>query len=272
MLTAFVDDSASEDTDKLLVLAGYVHNATSWEAFSDDWQKAIDETPRVAYFKMREAESLRGEFLGWEPIARNAKIHALADVIDKHKPWSIESYMSKAQHDSIVGHIVPYDIRHPYLDLFYALILKVAQWHHGLGLRVPVDFVFDEQGQIGADAVMWYEHIKSRQPPEIQALLGSTPVFRDDRKVLPLQAADLLAWHLRRGKEERNKGEYRPVVERLFPLVHARVELGDEYLEKIAREMSEVSPHIKTLNAKNGSVMPLLRESLERKRKKDNPK
>jgi uncharacterized protein YcgI (DUF1989 family) len=27
--------------------------------------------------------------------------------------------------------------------------------------------------------------------------LGSSPIFRSDRKVLPLQAADLYAWHAR---------------------------------------------------------------------------
>lgn len=279
MLTVFVDDSTSDDADKLLVLAGYVHNADAWESFSDDWQNALDADPRIEYFKMREAESLRGQFLGWDPIAKNAKVHALADVIVKHKPWSIESYISKAQYERTVGLVVPWDIRHPYLDLFYALVIKVAQWHHSMGLRVPVDFVFDEQGQMGTDTAMWYQQIRSQQPPEIQELLASTPVFRDDKKVLPLQASDLLAWHLRRGKEDRNKSEFRPVAEKLFPLMHATVELGDDYLRNVAgqmaevmKEMSEVAPHLGTLNKKSDSIMPVLRYLAELQRKKDETK
>jgi hypothetical protein len=268
MLTAFVDDSASEDTDKLFVLAGYAQNAEVWASFSDDWQKKLDANPRIEYFKMREAQNLSGQFFGWDPIVRNRKVHAMADVIEEHEPWSIEAYMSKAQYQRIVAPIVPHDIRHPYLDLFYALIIKLAHWHYSLGLQIPVDFVFDEQGEIGEEAVMWYSHIKSLQPPEIQALMGSTPIFRDDKKVLPLQAADLLAWHLRRGREERNKNEYRPVMERLFPSMHASAELGDEYLQKIAREMSEV-PGIDKVRGEKNSIKPILRHLLGGSEKKN---
>lgn len=278
-LTAFIDDSASEENDKLLVLAGYVHAAVSWEVFSNDWQKVLEAHPRIEYFKMREAESLKGEFSGWAPSTRDGKIDALAQVILRHKPWSVETYMSKAQYTAIVGPVVPYDIRHAYLDLFYALIIKLAQWHHSVGLRIPVNFVFDEQGQMGVDTAIWYGHIKSLQPTGVQELLGSTPIFRNDKKVLPLQAADLLAWHLRRQKEERNKDERRSIADKLFPLVHVCAELGDEYLGNIARdmslvakEMSEVAPHLGTLNKKKDSIMPALREALERERKKDQRK
>jgi hypothetical protein len=267
MLTAFFDDSASEETDKLFVLAGYVHSAEAWARFSDDWQTVLDAAPSITYFKMREAQNLSLEFLGWDPIARNAKVHSLADVIDKHAPWSIECCIRRTDYQNIVGPVVPYDLRHPYFDAFYAVIIKLAQWHRHLGLTIPVDFVFDEQGEIGAEAVIWYEHIKSLQPPEIQAMLGSTPVFRDDKKILPLQAADLLAWHLRRGREERNKNEYRPVMEKLFPLIHAEIPLGEEYLRKIAREMAEV-PHIGITTQKKDSVKHILRELLGRGRGK----
>jgi hypothetical protein len=263
ILKAHVDDSSSEQEDKLLVLAGYVHSADVWAQFSDDWQAILATSPSIEYFKMREAENLSGQFLGWEPIAKNAKVHALADVIDKHAPWSIECSVSRRDYENIARPVRPYDLRFPYFDAFYALITKLAQWHSQLGLTVPVDFVFDEQGEIGAEAVIWYEHIKSMQPPNIRALLGSTPVFKDDKQVLPLQAADMLAWHIRRRKEARNRNEYRPVIEKLFPLLHASVPLGEEYLRKIAKEMSEI-PHVGLTTEKKDSVKGILRDLLGR--------
>jgi hypothetical protein len=36
----------------------------------------------------------------------------------------------------------------------------------------------------------------------VRALTGEEPVFRDDKKVLPLQAADLYAWWIRKWWEE----------------------------------------------------------------------
>ena len=269
MLTAYFDDSSSEQEDKLLVLAGYVQSAEVWTRFSDDWQAILAKSPPIEYFKMREAENLNGQFLNWDPVAKNAKVYALAEVIEKHAPWSIECSISQMDHQNIVRPVGPYDLRFPYFHAFYAVIIKLAQWHRGLGLTIPVDFVFDEQGEIGAEAVLWYEHIKSMQSPEIQAMLGSSPIFRDDKQTLPLQAADLLAWHIRRSKESRNRNEYRPVVEKLFPLIHASVPLGEEYLRKIAKEMSEI-PHVGLTQEKKDSVKGLLQKILGRgKREKD---
>ena len=266
MLVAYVDDSTSEESHKTFVLAGYVQNAETWARFSDDWQAVLDASPSIKYFKMREAESLRKEFLGWEPIVRNAKVHALAEIVQKHKPWSIEVSLSRSLHKSVVRPVLPYDIRSPYFDAFYAVIIKLAQWHRELRLTIPVDFVFDEQGVIGAEAAMWYEHIKSIQPSDIRALLGSTPVFRDDKLVLPLQAVDMLAWHIRRGKENRNRGEYRPVAEKLFPLLHASVVIGEDALRNLASQLSQV-PGVKDMTEKKDSIKGAIQESLERERR-----
>jgi Protein of unknown function (DUF3800) len=264
-LTAYFDDSASEEKSKILVLAGYVHSTETWVRFSDDWLAILSAAPTIQYFKMREAENLSGEFLGWDAAARDAKVLAFADLIEKHKPWSIACFISRADHQDIIRPIIPYDLRHPYVDAFYAIIIKLAQWHRHDGRTAPVDLVFDEQGEMGRNAAMWYEHIKSMQPPEIQAMLGDIPEFRDDKQTPPIQAADLLAWHLRRSKEDRNRNEHRPIMDKLIPVAHAEAVLDEEYLRKNAREMSQV-PHVGLTNQKKDSVKHILRELLRRGR------
>ena len=77
-----------------------------------------------------------------------------------------------------------------------------------LGSDDTVDWIFDEQGKIGCEAVGWYYWIKERAKPNLKRRLGSTPIFRDDEKVLPLKAADLFAWQIRRHiAYEQPKGE-----------------------------------------------------------------
>jgi hypothetical protein len=148
-----------------------------------------------------------------------------------------------------MGPIIPYEVRTPYFTCFYSVILNLTKWHASMGLTLPIDFVFDEQGVIGAEAVSWYEAIKSFQPPDIARLLGADPVFRDDKKILPLQAADLLAWHLRRKRETRNRSEQRPVLSKLLPLLHAEIEITPEVLRVIAQQLSKV-PNIELTRAK----------------------
>ena len=71
MIRAFVDDSGSGGDSRYFVLAGYSATVPTWERFVDDWQVVIDATPAIKYFKMAEAESLKGEFQGFDARDRD---------------------------------------------------------------------------------------------------------------------------------------------------------------------------------------------------------
>jgi hypothetical protein len=137
-------------------------------------------------------------------------------------------------------------LQRPYLNLFYAVILKLAQWHHDDGVTLPVDYVFDNQGAIGAEAAIWYEHIKSWQKPEITAVMGSSPKFEDDKLVLPLQAADMLAWHMRRHKEHPSEDDRKWPTAPVVGLLHAEVHITRDSLVSMAEQMKGV-PGIETV-------------------------
>lgn len=63
MAFAFVDDSGSGGDSPYYVLAGYSADEATWRAFWGDWQGVLDLSPKLDYFKMSEAESLKGQFL-----------------------------------------------------------------------------------------------------------------------------------------------------------------------------------------------------------------
>ncbi len=65
-----------------------------------------------------------------------------------------------------------------------------------------------------------------QSPPHFKELFGDRPVHKNDTSVLPLQAADLLAWHIRRDYYEIEKGNIfsSPTIDALHSLngVHHR--------------------------------------------------
>jgi hypothetical protein len=170
-----------------LLLAGYAQKAPLWAAFSDAWDSELKKPPAIEYCKMSEAESLKEQFLGWSTRQRNNKLASLANIIVKHEPWSIECYVRQKQYDEILEPVIAYDLRGPYYPCFYGIMVTLARYHAQTGVTLRTDFIFDEQGKIGAEAVLWYELTKEMQKPEIRALMGSTPLFKDDKKVLPLR-------------------------------------------------------------------------------------
>ena len=256
-LQAFVDDSRSEVDGQNLVLAGSVHNAKTWSRFCNDWQAALDANPAIEYFRMAEAQNLSGQFRHWTGEARDAKVLTLGKIIRKHDPVSFECWMSQQSFNKIVKPVAPYDLKSPYFMCFYGAIITPARFYASEKIKTPVDFIFDDQGGLGDFVALWYRHIKEWQNPAVSALLGNPPIFGDDKKVLPLQAADLLAWHLRRLRESRNAMERRPVCDYLSG-THIESWVPEELLRMEAQKMSAITAG-KQLHTKNTSIRRLLK-------------
>jgi hypothetical protein len=87
----------------------------------------------------------------------------------------------------VKGRLKP-ELDSPYFVLFYQVILMAALLLDKLGSDDTVDWIFDEQGKIGIEANNWYWFIKENAPPNLKRRLGSAPIFRDDKQVLPLNS------------------------------------------------------------------------------------
>ena len=205
--------------------------------------------PSIKYFHMQEARKLDGQFARWKAKDRDAKIRRLAEVAASYHPWTITAWMSRKEHDAILRPIAPFLLQQPYFSVFYAVIINLARWHHSDGVTLPVDFIFDDQGAVGDEAVLWYNQIKKWQKPEIAALMGSVPKFENDEFVLPLQAADMLAWHIRRHKEHPEEDDSKWPTAPFMGLLHAEVEITKDVLVSLAEQMKRV-PGVATVQRK----------------------
>ena len=195
----YIDDSGSQGEDQIFVLAGYVLPVPQWVDFSSDWQKELLREPRIDYFKWSEAQHRNGQFAGKGEFCA-CKILDLARVIQKHQPICLCTSLSWRDYKAEFASKVPQEVDNPYYILFYRIIELMLQCQQEIKDYEPyekVDFTFDEQGKIGAIAVQWYYQIRSNATPEIQRMLGATPIFRDDRQIVALQAADLVAGQIR---------------------------------------------------------------------------
>jgi hypothetical protein len=253
MFKAYFDDSSSDEDDKNFVLAGCIQSYKVWADFTFLWEAALAARPSIKYFHMREARKLEGQFERWKATERDRKIKHLATVLASFRPWTLSAYISKKEHEAILKPVSPHLIRHPYFSLFYTVVLKLAHWHHDMGITAPVNYVFDEQGVLGEDAVIWYQHIKSWQKPELAELMGGTPGFENDKVVLPLQAADMLAWHVRRWKDNPEDDRSQWATAPLDGLTYNEVRLTKDALITAAEKMKQI-PHLDFVQHKSKSL------------------
>jgi hypothetical protein len=100
----------------------------------------------------------------------------------------------------------------------------------------PVRFVFDRQGKIGKRALAWYDWTVKSRSAQLARFFGDPPMFGDDSKVLPLQAADMLAWQIRRqlSDDRRNTQEDTSCFDSLRQIKGVHQNLTKGYLERLA--------------------------------------
>jgi hypothetical protein len=195
MVKAFVDDSGSGGDSPWYVLAGYVGTVADWLGFEAEWAAVLDRPPLIKYFKGAEAESLKNQFDGFTRDQANAKIDALIEVIGHHAQRAIIVRTRQKNYNEIIKPKVPEIWDDAYHFLFPYFISAVLNMETYAGAGEPAEFVFDSSQRLDKRAQVQYTQLL--QMPQYAGRMANV-LFRDEKLFLPLQAADLLAWQVRR--------------------------------------------------------------------------
>lgn len=245
MLEGYIDDSGSEPSSPTFVLAGYVLPAHYWASFSDEWTATLSSGKPIPHLHMKDlgAHVTGGVFDGWDIAEKETKLLSLARVIQKFNPVAISahskwaafrSFAAKSQRSSY--------IRNPYKALLHEITRIMCLG--GLKHSNPnnVDFIFDEQGEIGSEATSWWLDMKEAFPPDARKLFGKTPTFENDEHVMPLQAADMFAWFYRR---RLTKPVVRPAFLQIEKMISegflAGSDIDSQGFENAARDFEKVA-------------------------------
>jgi hypothetical protein len=194
MPLAFIDDSGSGGDTPYYILAGYSATEATWAAFWPDWQAALELAPKLEYFKMSEAESLKGQFLGFSPEQRKERINNFIDVIQRHDLQEASVAVSADAYRATFYPIMHRSHASPYYLAFIGMVSALAGINRYSGSAESTDFIFDEQKGMEKKALRMYAAVKQNFP---ERQFGRV-AFRSDRHVIALQAADLVAWQIRR--------------------------------------------------------------------------
>lgn len=220
MLATYIDDSG-RGQKPTFVFAGWVARAEHFIAFDKEWQSILDEKPRLAYLKTKHAMALHpGEqFKGWTRKQIDARIDKFMKAIETHYLARVSiSVPYKHFETHYLGRIAE-RMDTPYVFAAYLVMIGAVGSLYEEGCRETVQFVYDTTDWKEQDLITsGWRHMVDTAPPRFRPLLGNPPDFRDDKVVLPLQAADLYAWHLRKAHMlSRRSGRQweHPIWERL---------------------------------------------------------
>jgi|GEM_PF-5082919 len=211
MLKLFVDDSGNDAPSPVFVLAGYVATIEQWEAFAVEWQETLDiEDPRPMR-KMRmsdafQSHSKQSVFYGFSQEQISNRIQKFSVIPAKYLRHGVVCVIPKDLYHRYFASQFQHNIfDKPYFLAFFSIMRDMFHLSDAGGHNV--EFVFDTHEQDKAVLMREFDRFVSLAPPKIKASIGnSVPDFKSDDEVLPLQAADMLAWHIRRRYFEMQKG------------------------------------------------------------------
>lgn len=252
-LQVYIDDSGSDPQSHIFVLAGLIAPAEAWSEFSYEWSEALERSPKLAYFKMSEAASMRGQFGAWKGWNReliNERLVELSIIIKKYSTAQVSACISHSDFEETIKNLPTFGSNrtvkhnHPYNTLWHYLVSHMWLECIKLNISEPVDYIFDDQIGFTADAIHTWEIMKRQllnvMAPNHLGFIGSPPVFRDDKDFLPIQAADMIAWSNRRVLEGRDVDKKLPLSAKnnliSIPAAHLDItksHLKDQYVKYV---------------------------------------
>lgn len=203
MLTAgYFDASGTHAQAQDLCLAGYLFRPNAAVAFDQEWREML-ERHRLPYFHMKECAHATGVFasLGRDGCA-TAAFEAI-QIIKKHAAQGIAFSLDKSVAAALCEGS-PWENEYSFLvgQVFFAL----RDWADRDALKDPIACLFESGDDGQGQAVLAAKKILNTDIKDRCRI--STFDWADKNEETPLQAADMLAWHMNKWRTNRRAGIY----------------------------------------------------------------
>jgi hypothetical protein len=247
VLQAWFDESGKDGQTPVYLLAGYVGKKTMWEHFADDWQAELDREPKLPYLHTKESQLFKG--LSYEE--RTKRLLKFVEIIARHRPLGMTFMLRHSDYQAfyriVSAHplITPAErkmMKNPYYYAFVimlsTMLIRQAKNRKDNGITELIEILLDD----GMDRLprlkigfrYFIESIKRQNPDFLDLFINKEVETRDDKVFNPLQASDLLAWHLRRLCAEAANGRARQYRDPVWVSLREATEFEDyRYTEKL---------------------------------------
>ena len=210
VLEVYADESSKGDGNGVYLLCAYAAYADVWLDFANRWDVELKAEPSLPYYRTSDWSSrdwlnLHGVTMD-QAIAKKEDLQNVllrtpfsfrvtSTIEERHFCDEIKTQLRRPRHRKNIWLKVPYHFC--FVDLHRILVHKVQNLNAAGMLSVhQLDLIVDEQGQTTDDAVFLFELLKKEAPEPFSRFIGSC-IPADDKQSASLQAADMLASHLR---------------------------------------------------------------------------
>jgi hypothetical protein len=192
VLTVYLDDSGTHSGAEVTVVAGFVSTKLLWDGFRKEWARALRKE-RIDIFRMSDLENRRGEFDGWSRERTEAFRRTLFDIIHRKTLAPIGSALINADWERVMPAHIKTGWGGSYGWCAEDCAHQAYKWAKRTGRPGKFRYIF-EKGTVGHGQInkMFADYASN---PKWDAFRIDSYSF-EEKKLTPLQAADLMAYEV----------------------------------------------------------------------------
>jgi hypothetical protein len=195
MFTAYLDESGTHAGAGILAVAGYVSVDRQWVEFQREWQEILI-AENIPFFHMADYESRFGIYKDWSNEKRIRVITRLCSIIKRRVHRAFTSSVILSDYNEVAA-MRPDLFGTPYGFNANICMRLISDWAEQRAHKGPIAYVFERGSGYEAELAQQFNIYLSSD--ELKALYRlSTLTFADKRDILPLQAADILVYEVRK--------------------------------------------------------------------------
>jgi hypothetical protein len=192
VLTVYLDDSGTHGGAEVTAVAGFVSTKLLWDAFRKEWSRVLRKE-HIEIFRMSDLENRQGEFEGWSKERTEAFRAKLFDIIHRRTLVPIGSALVNADWAKVMPAHIRAEWGGSYGWCAEDCAHQVYKWAKRTGTPGKFRYIFEKgtvgHGQLGK---MFADYANN---PKWEAFRIGGYSF-EEKKLMPLQAADLMAYEL----------------------------------------------------------------------------
>lgn len=195
MFGAFFDESSDGASAVVYVTAGWLASDEAWQGFNDRWSDVLLEF-EIDEFKARNCEAGEDAFRGWSLSKRDDLRRQLLAVIGDSKLAGIATAINLAEASPMITEPIHYQ---PYM---YCIQDSIVATYGNTPEGEKACIVFDRKVGINGRVPSLVEAMRRADLIEISNKVAARPpIERDSIECFGVQAADLLAYEIKRHAE-----------------------------------------------------------------------
>ena len=216
MLVAYLDESGTAAASPTLWLAGYVAHAATWFEVSRLWRHALGRAG-VPSLHMVDLAAGRKAFKEWDSSRRRDLLAELIDILEANRVVGVGAGVEKVAYQRAIvdsGFLSSSQLtkgwwKTPYLIAFQDVLVECLTASEALPKSETLSVVVENQPEFSGRARLVFEQVRDKPHVPGPNRLASIS-FASKTEAIPLQAADLLAYELRKGHHQFTQSEGRP--------------------------------------------------------------